>query len=217
MVAAPTGADMARIAVIQIFRLFVRMAVVPIVAKASAPVARITFATDPIAVAALLIAIAACVGWGIERRWGSATGPLYAAIVISAFAHGTGWAPGRLAPILQIAAQLLVGAWIGTRFVGFDWELLRRSLIAAFTSFLAAFSVAALGAAAVAWMVPAPFPEALAAFAPGGLEAMTMLAFALGLGPLFVGAHHIARFFIIGATLPLVARFVGVTRETPPS
>jgi membrane AbrB-like protein len=217
IVAAPTGADMARVAVIQIFRLFVLMAVVPIVAKASAPVAQILFPTDPVAVSALLVAMAAGVGWAIERRGGAATGPLYTAIVISAFAHGIGWAPGRLAPGLQIAAQTLVGAWIGTRFVGFDWQLLRRSLVAASTSFLAAFSVAALGAAAAAWLVPAAFPEALAAFAPGGLEAMTMLAFALGLDPLFVGAHHIARFFLIGATLPLVARLVGVSRENPPS
>jgi membrane AbrB-like protein len=168
-------------------------------------------------VTALLVALAAAAGWAIERRGNSATGPLYAAIVISAFTHAMGWAPGRLSPGLQIAAQVLVGAWIGTRFIGFDWQLLRRSLIAAFTSFLAAFSVAALGAAAAAWLVPAPFPEALAAFAPGGLEAMTMLAFALGLDPLFVGAHHIARFFLLGAALPFAARLVGVTRENAPS
>ena len=77
--------------------------------------------------------------------------------------------------------------------------------------------VASLCAAAAAWFVPAPFPEALAAFAPGGLEAMTMMAFALGLDPLFVGAHHIARFFIIGATLPFVARLVRVGRTEPPT
>lgn len=217
IVAAPTGADMARVAVIQIFRIFILMAIVPIVARATVPVAAMVFPTDPIAVTALLVAVAAAAGWAIERRGGSATGPLYAAIVISAIAHGTGWAPGRLSPDLQIAAQLLVGAWIGTRFIGFDWELLHRSLIAAFTSFLAAFAVASLCAAAAAWFVPAPFPEALAAFAPGGLEAMTMMAFALGLDPLFVGAHHIARFFIIGATLPFVARLVRVGRTEPPT
>ena len=50
--------------------------------------------------------------------------------------------------------------------------------------------------------------DALAAFAPGGLEAMTMMAFALGLDPLFVGAHHIARFLFISLALPWVARRV---------
>jgi len=216
IVAAPTGADMPRVAVIQVFRLFVLMAIVPIVARASVPAARMVFPTDSAAVTASLLAIAAIAAKLIARRGSSATAPLYAAIVVSALAHGTGWAPGRLAPGLQIAAQLLVGAWIGTRFVGFDWELLRRSVFAALTSFLAAFSVAALCAAAAAWLVPAPFPEALVAFAPGGLEAMTMMAFALGLDPLFVGAHHIARFFLIGVTLPFAARFLGVDRASPP-
>jgi uncharacterized membrane protein AbrB (regulator of aidB expression) len=37
---------------------------------------------------------------------------------------------------------------------------------------------------------------------------MTMMAFALGLDPLFVGAHHLARFFLISLALPLVARAV---------
>ena len=237
IVAAPTGADMARVAVIQVFRLFVLIAIVPIMAKASLSVAPVVFPTDPIAVTALLLVSAAAAALAIERLGGSAIAPLYAAILISAAAHGTGWAPGRLAPGLQIAAQLLVGAWIGARFVGFDWELLRRSLIAAVTSFFAAFSVATLCAAAAswlvpapfpealaafavaalcaglaAWLVPAPFPEALAAFAPGGLEAMTMMAFALGLDPLFVGAHHIARFFLISATLPFLSRLFGVGR-----
>jgi membrane AbrB-like protein len=212
IVAAPTGADMARIAVIQVFRLFVLMAIVPITAKASLAVAPLAFPTDPIAVTVLLIGLAAAAAWALARRGAAATGPLYAAIVISAIAHGLGWAPGRLAPGLQIAAQVLVGAWIGTRFVGFDWELLRRSLIPACASFLAAFAVAALCAGLAAWLVPAPFPEALAAFAPGGLEAMTMMAFALGLDPLFVGAHHIARFFLISATLPFLSRLFGVGR-----
>ena len=54
-----------------------------------------------------------------------------------------------------------------------------------------------------------PFAEALAAFAPGGLEAMTLMAFALGLDPLFVGAHHLARFFMISLALPFFARHIG--------
>jgi membrane AbrB-like protein len=130
---------------------------------------------------------------------------LYAGILVSAAAHGAGLAPGRLAPGLQIAAQTLVGAWVGARFIGFDWRLLRRLLIAAAGSFLAAFAVAAAFAALATRITGAPFADALAAFAPGGLEAMTMMAFALGLDPLFVGSHHLARFLFISLTLPFVA------------
>ena len=55
-------------------------------------------------------------------------------------------------------------------------------------------------------LIDVPFAEAIAAFAPGGLEAMTMMAFVLGLDPLFVGSHHFARFLLISVGLPIVTR-----------
>ena len=100
------------------------------------------YATDPVAWTAGLVAVAWLLGAALEAR-GVSSGMLYAAIVVSGLAHGLGWAPGRLAVPLQIAAQVLVGGWIGTRFIGFDWGLLHRTLIAAATSFLAAFAAAA--------------------------------------------------------------------------
>ena len=118
----------------------------------------------------------------------------------------SGLAPGRLAPGLQIAAQTLVGAWVGSRFIGFDWRLLRGLLFAAATSFLAAFAGGRRLLGRCRRFTGAPFADALAAFAPGGLEAMTMMAFALGLDPLFVGAHHIGRFLFISLALPWAAR-----------
>lgn len=215
IVAAPTGADMARIAVIQVFRLFVLMVLLPLAARFGVDTVQPTFATDPVWVTALLVALAWGLGALLERR-NIASGPLYAAILISALAHGTGWAPGRLAPPLQILAQLLIGAWIGSRFIGFDWELMHRTLISASISFVAAFAIAASFAWAASRLVAAPYAETLAAFAPGGLEAMTMMAFALGLDPLFVGSHHLARFFMIGLALPFVARALRIDRAAAP-
>jgi len=205
IVAAPAGADMPRLAVIQIFRIFVLMALVPIFARVGIGVIAAHYAFDPLAVTAALVALAFGLGAALEAR-GVANAMLYAAIVVSCAAHGLGLAPGRLAIPLQIVAQVIIGAWIGTRFIGFDWGLLHRTLIAAGTSFLAAFAVASGFAGLAAYWVDVPFPEALIAFAPGGLEAMTLMAFALGLDPLFVGSHHLARFFMISLALPLVAR-----------
>ncbi len=208
IVAEPSGADMARLAVIQVFRIFVLMALAPIVAsRAGFGGSVAVFAYDPLATTAALILVAGLAGLAVERL-GVASGSLYAAIAISALAHGLGWAPGRLAPPIQIGAQALIGTWIGTRFIGFDWGLLHRTLIAAATSFLAAFAAAAGFAYLASLAVDAPFAEALVAFAPGGLEAMTMMAFALGLDPLFVGVHHLARFVAISAALPLLVHWL---------
>lgn len=214
IIAETTGADMSRVAVIQIFRIFVLMAVAPLVARVGVGATIPHYAVDPVYATVLLVAGAGAVGAGLEAL-GVTNGYLYAGVVASAFIHGVGWAPGRLNPDVQLVAQALIGAWIGTRFIGFDWRLLHRTLIAAAASFLAAFVTAGAFAAVAAWMVGAPFADALVAFAPGGLEAMTMMAFALGLDPLFVGAHHLARFFMISLALPLAAGWVGVKGPEP--
>ena len=53
------------------------------------------------------------------------------------------------------------------------------------------------------------FPDAMVAFAPGGLEAMMVLALILGLDPLYVGVHHLARFLGIATALPLAVGLLG--------
>ena len=40
------------------------------------------------------------------------------------------------------------------------------------------------------------------AYAPGAIEAMTIIAFALHLDPVFVGVHHLARFTFMSMVLP---------------
>ena len=212
IMASQGSADPARVAIIQIFRIFVLMALVPIVAAHSAPAAAQLYRLDPVWITFALLAVAFGVGKLLEKA-GLGASTLYGAILVSALAHGLGLAPGRFAPWLQTIAQTLVGAWIGTRLIGFDWRLMRRLLLAAATSFAAAFAVAAACAGIVSLLIKAPFAEALVAFAPGGLEAMTMMAFALGLDPLFVGSHHLARFLMISLGLPVVMRWLGASRR----
>ncbi len=203
-----TGADMPRVAVAQVFRIFVLMAIVPLIAgRLGAAAPPLSLHYDPLLVTLALIVAAGVAAYGLSRL-GVSSALLYAAIVVYVLAHGFGLAPGRPQPAVQIAAQTLVGAWVGTRFIGFDWHLLRRLMAAASAAFVAALAAAALFAAATSALIGVSFVQALVAFAPGGLEAMTMMAFALGLDPLFVGAHHLARFFLISLTLPFAARVV---------
>jgi uncharacterized protein len=207
LVASDAGADLARVAVIQVFRIFVLMAVVPLIARLGVATQAGGYASDPLWITLALVALGGAAGIALERAK-TPNAMLYAGVLVSLGAHGAGLAPGRLAPGLQIAAQTLVGAWVGARFIGFDWRLLRRLAFAAAASFLAAFATATMFAVAATLLTGLPFADALAAFAPGGLEAMTMMAFALGLDPLYVGAHHIARFVVISLALPWAARRV---------
>jgi membrane AbrB-like protein len=211
--AQETDADMPRIAVAQVFRIFVLMAIVPLLAGRLGAITPLAMQHDPPMTTLALIAVACALAYGLTRL-GMRAGLLYAAIGVSALAHGSGFAPGRPEPAIQIAAQALVGTWVGTRFIGFDWHLLRSVLFAALGAFAAALAAAVAFAGLTAALIKVPFVQVLVAFAPGGIEAMTMMAFALGLDPLFVGAHHLARFFLISLTLPFLSR-VAASRRKP--
>jgi uncharacterized membrane protein AbrB (regulator of aidB expression) len=49
--------------------------------------------------------------------------------------------------------------------------------------------------------------DVVIAFAPGAQETMLLLALALHLDPVFVGAHHVARFLLVSLTIPLVVQW----------
>jgi len=44
------------------------------------------------------------------------------------------------------------------------------------------------------------------AFAPGAQDTMMVLALALHLDPVYVGAHQLARFMIVSLSIPLIAK-----------
>lgn len=207
LVAETTKADMARVAVVQVLRLFFLMAVLPtLVAKTGLTLApALSGASDPLWMAGLIFAAALGLGLIVERA-GLAGGMMFGAMIVSGLAHATGLAPGHLPPVVAIAGQILVGAWAGSRFVGFDWALLGRIFFVSLGAFVATTALAIGFATGASWLLGTSFQACLLAFAPGGLEAMTLLAFALGIDPLFVGAHHLARFALISFALPIVAR-----------
>jgi hypothetical protein len=101
---------------------------------------------------------------------------------------------------------VLIGALIGGRFEGMRAREIAAIGPAALLSFFVSTVIAFIGALLVAYSVGFPVPEALIAFAPGALEAMTALAFSLHIDPVIVGVHHIARFMLIGIGLPLAMK-----------
>ena len=58
-------------------------------------------------------------------------------------------------------------------------------------------------AAAVAWALNLRLADVVMAYAPGAIEAMTIIAFALHLDPVFVGVHHLARFVFTSVLVPI--------------
>jgi len=73
--------------------------------------------------------------------------------------------------------------------------------------------VAALFAAGLVGILALPVAEVMIAYAPGAVDAMMLLALALNLDPVYVGAHHLVRIFFVSLTMPLIARRVAPVRK----
>ena len=104
------------------------------------------------------------------------------------------------------AAVLTLGAVAGARFANTSPKILLGYLAAAFGSFAVAVTVAALFALVVVALLPFRIADVIVAFAPGAQDTMMVLALAMHLDPVYVGAHHLARFLAVSFSVAVVAR-----------
>lgn len=208
MALAPqTDADVPRVAMLQTLRVAVLVAVLPVAAIWLSPV---VVPVPELPLAGLddaLLLYAAGIGGGIlAHRLNVPAGLLIGGLLASAVLHGAGLVEGRPPPWAAIFGFVTLGTLVGTRFAGTSWRALGGILGLSLASFALGAGVAILIAGIGAWMTGFSFLKLIVAFAPGGLEAMVVLAFALDLDPAFVAAHHMVRFLLIALTAPFVVR-----------
>jgi hypothetical protein len=217
IMAQASGADMRRVVVAQSLRLFVMVAVLPSLVVAIDPSAASGGAmptaypgggvlTGWLEYAAILLAGLA--GAAIGHLVKLPAGLLIGAVLGSALVHGTGLVTAPVPNVVLIPSFVALGAFIALRFRGTTWEGLKQDLAASLVALAIAVVIAFAGALLVSRVLAIPLADALIAYAPGGLEAMIILAFALGLDIAYVGTHHLARFIGIALLLPLAAKFV---------
>ena len=123
--------------------------------------------------------------------------------------HGSGLIHAVVPPWVANTAMVALGAVVGARFTNTPLRLMANFLGAAFGSF--ALSVTIAGGCSrpcCSTMFALPIPEVMIAFAPGSVDAMMLLALALHLDPVYVGAHHVTRIVMVSLSMPLIARRV---------
>ncbi len=207
-VAADTRADLLKVTMAQSVRLFLLVAVLPSVVSATGTVGlALDRGTATYATVALMLGGGAALAYGLQRL--GMTAPwIFGGMVFSAALHGSGQIKGDLPDWMLHLGFGLVGVYAATRFA----QITRKVLFASLSVSLGAFAVSLGVAIAFAWLasviVNVPFGQTLIAFAPGGLEAMIILGVALGLDPIYVGLHHLVRFFGIGLLIPLSVGWV---------
>lgn len=204
IVAADSTADLARVAVAQSIRLYVLVAIMPLLIEfgSVAPEVAGEAVRASLPDLALMLAVGAACGWLMERL-GMPAGMMLGAMIGSAGLHVTETVQGLPPAALMIAGFIVMGAVIGTRFRGASAADLLATLPAALGSVVLALSISAGFAAATSYLLDMPFGQIWLSYAPGGVDAMAAMALALNLAPAFVGAHHVIRFIALSLMSPL--------------
>ena len=206
--AADTRADLVKVSVSQVTRLFILVAVLPSVISSYGSISDIP---PPLVLPGsgglrdlvMVLGAGLVAGFVFEKLKvpaGLVLGPALASAVmhIGEVVHGT------LPLWVLVPVFVFLGTMIGMRFSGVRPRDLMKLGGASLTGLGLAMVISVAGAAVASRIADVPFAWTVLAFAPGGMEAMTIMAFALNLDPAFVGAHQIGRFVLIALAMPMV-------------
>lgn len=207
MMAAESNANVPRVAIAQVLRVFILVAVMPsLVANVGEHTAILV---EPVKGTWLEFAILAVLcplaGW-LAHRIRMPAGMLMGSFMMSAALHLTEVAVAPLPVPIVIASFIVLGAVIGRRFANIRLRELPAILVPASGAFIVATLSALAAAFVVSHLLGLPLEQVFLAYVPGALEAMILMAFALGIDPVYVGIHQMARFTVLALLLPLVMR-----------
>jgi membrane AbrB-like protein len=152
-------------------------------------------------------------------------GLLFGSMAGSAILHGTGWVHAVLPWWLGSSAVIVLGAVAGSRFANTSFRTVFDYLGAALGSFAVAIGVATIFVFIVTVFLPFRPADVVIAFAPGSQDQMMLLALALHLDPVYVGAHHLSRWLVVTFSIAAFSRYfnrgrskvLAPKRRKPPS
>jgi hypothetical protein len=155
---------------------------------------------------AVVLVLCAVIGYAGGRRLRLPAAPLLGPMVLSAAAHLSGLTAASPPAEAVNIAQIVLGAGVGARFVGFAARKVLgvMAIGAGITALMLALAIGA--ALALERLTGLPFTGLILAFAPGGLAEMILVSLALGIDTAFVSVHHIVRMVFLVACAPLLYR-----------
>ena len=163
-----------------------------------------------------LIAIASSLMAYAMARLRVPGGLLFGAMAGSAFLHGTGYVHAVLPWWVGSSAVVMLGAVVGSRFANATPRMLLDYVGAALGSSAVAIAVATFFVLLVTRYLPFRTADVVIAFAPGAQDTMMVLALALHLDPVYVGAHQLARWLVVTFAVALSARRLAKRKIAPP-
>ena len=214
------GADLRAVAIVQTLRILLLTTGIPgglalfgLVAPA-VPIVRGPAGGSSLAEILVVVAVSTATAWAMARARFPG-GFLFGAMTGSGVLHGTGLVQAVLPWWIGSVAVIVLGAVVGSRFANTTFRLIIGYLGAGFGSFAVSLSVATLFVLIVTHFFPFPIANVVVAFAPGAQDTMMVLALALHLDPVYVGAHHLARFLVVTFSVAITARRIAKNKSAP--
>jgi uncharacterized protein len=212
--AAELGADLRAIGIVQSLRLLILSVCIPSVLTFSGLAAVVRLPSGQVTVAEapgeFVLLVVGCSVAAMVLRWIRFPGAfLFGPLTVSAFVHGLGIVHLGLPSWVASVAMVVLGAVAGSRFTGTPLRLLASYFAAGLGAFTVSLAIAGVFAIVAATLCDLRMADVVIAYAPGALDVMMILALALHLDPVFVGAHHLARFFTVTLAMPVLVRYLG--------
>src|SRR6266478_4039080 len=127
-------------------------------------------------------------------------------MILSAAAHLGGLTNSKPPGELVAAAQVVVGAGIGCRFVGAAIDKLHKEMAASIGAALILIGCAVIFAKLSVAITALNLDATVLSYAPGGFAEMSLIGLALGIEVAMVATHHLFRLFLIVLTSPFIFR-----------
>ena len=211
-IAEAAKADMQRVAIAQSIRLFVLIAILPVMLTpfssgedVSGSVRTSADALAPVGLGPLaLLLIGAALLGVIATRMKVPAGLLLAGMFSSGGLYLSGILTAPLPSWFMIFGFITIGALIGCRFGAITFATLLQLAGISLLSLIASVSVSGVAAYICASLLDFPFAQVFLAFSPGGFETMVLLAFLFDLNPAYVAGHHLVRYLGLVIIAPIV-------------
>ena len=129
---------------------------------------------------------------------GHVIGPLFA----SALLHLSGLTDARPPQEFINAAQIILGSFIGARFINENLSIVRSAILLAAGHVAIMLSLSILLAFMLYRFIDLPIMVGVMSFAPGGLPENSLIAFGLGLDVGFIASVQVVRLLFISFLAP---------------
>lgn len=129
-------------------------------------------------------------------------------LLLSGLLHLGGFSESAPPPLLVSAAQVVLGAVLGARFIGTRLAELAHAGLLSLGATLLTLALALGTGLLMQRLAGVGLDQALLALAPGGLTEMGLIALAIHADVAFVALHHVVRILFVIVAAPLAFRLL---------